>query len=92
MSICKQSAACLILMSLSPGAGNGALETDWVNAYAPQVVAAGKPDIDEVIRDVYPVRDELVSVMIGNAAASRDEISKYGTVTGMSIVEPRFHT
>ncbi len=67
------------------------LEPGWINAYAPEVVAAGKTDTDAVIDDVYPARDELVFVMIGNAAAIRDQVSKYGQVTEMSIRQPRFH-
>lgn len=66
------------------------LERDWINAYAGQIVATDQDDTGAVIDEVYPQRNQLVYVLIGNAAAIRDAVSKYGQITEISITEPRF--
>lgn len=66
------------------------LEDSWINTYAKQLVAAGQPDTSKVIAEVYPRREQLVYVMIGNASAIRDAVAKYGEITEISITEPRF--
>jgi zinc protease len=37
-----------------------------------------------------PQRDDLVIVLIGDAAKIRDTVQKYGPVTEMKITDPRF--
>lgn len=66
------------------------LDTDYINAYASELVKADNSGIGRVIETVYPTEDELVFVLIGNADAIRDSVAKYGAVTEMSIVEPSF--
>jgi predicted Zn-dependent peptidase len=61
-----------------------------VDGYASAVEATGLDDIRAVARDVYPDPDNLTFVLIGNAAAIRGQIGKYGPVTEMSITDPRF--
>ena len=43
-----------------------------------------------VINEVYPGRDDLVFVLLGDAAQIRESITRYGSVTEMSITEPQF--
>lgn len=66
------------------------LDTGYINAYAQELVKADMTGIEQVIESVYPARDELVFVLIGNAAAIRSDVAKYGTVTEMTITDLRF--
>lgn len=66
------------------------LDTDWVNAYPRDIVGAGPDRIGRVIDQVYPRREELVFVLIGNAEAIRDDVAGYGELTEMSINAPSF--
>ena len=66
------------------------LDTDYINAYAQELVNADNAGIESVIETVYPRAEELVFVLIGNADAIRADVAKYGPVTEMSITEPRF--
>lgn len=66
------------------------LERDWVNTYPQLIVDADESAIAQVIADVYPRREELVFVLIGNAEAIRDTVAGYGELVEMSINEPRF--
>jgi hypothetical protein len=43
-----------------------------------------------VIEAVYPSRDDLVYVLLGDADAIRDAVAKYGAVTELPITEPYF--
>ena len=66
------------------------LDASYINGYGAAVTAAAPIDIKSVIRDVYPRRDELVFVIIGDADLLRNDIAKYGPVTEMAITEPQF--
>ena len=66
------------------------LDTGYINAYAQELVKADRAGIDRVIDTVYPERDELVFVLIGNAGAIRADVAKYGKLTEMAIIEPSF--
>lgn len=66
------------------------LPRDYIDGYA-DALAGVTPEIAAtVISDVYPRRDSLVFVLLGDADAIRDDVQKYGPVTEMSITEPRF--
>ncbi|NNF15096.1 MAG: insulinase family protein [Gammaproteobacteria bacterium] len=67
------------------------LETDYINAYGKKLVQTDLPQIAEVIDTVFPQPDEMVLVMIGNAAAIRSDIKKYGSVTEKKITDPTFN-
>ncbi|HEX6929587.1 MAG TPA: pitrilysin family protein [Gammaproteobacteria bacterium] len=66
------------------------LGRDDVDEYAGRVAAVTPADARTVIESVYPERDALVFVLIGDAAAIRDTAARYGTVTEMHITDPRF--
>lgn len=66
------------------------LDRGYIDDYAKLIVGASPAQISAVIGDVYPTREELVMVMIGNADAIRESISKYGQVTEISITSPVF--
>ena len=67
-----------------------ALGDDYVDEYIAAIGNVDEESIAAVVDDVYPKRDELVFVILGDAELIRDSIAKYGSVTEMSITEPRF--
>ncbi len=66
------------------------LDASYINDYGAAIAAATAESLDAVIDRVYPSPDDVVLVLLGNAAAIRDAVTKYGPVTEMSITEPRF--
>ncbi len=66
------------------------LDVDYVNAYGAAVAEATVENIRAVIGSVYPLPENLVFVVIGDAELIRDDIAKYGSVTELVITEPRF--
>ncbi len=66
------------------------LDDSYVNAYAEAVTAADRASVEAVIAEVYPLPDDLVFVLLGDADAIRDSIAKYGPLTEAAITEPRF--
>lgn len=66
------------------------LGDDYVDRYIDAIGDVNEASIAEVIDDVYPKRDELVFVILGDAEVIRDGVAKYGSVTELSITEPRF--
>jgi predicted Zn-dependent peptidase len=66
------------------------LDRSYVEEYGPALGAVTLDSAARVTADVYPSSDDLVFVFIGNAAAIREAVKKYGTVTEMKISDPTF--
>ena len=66
------------------------LDVGYINEYGQALGSADVAVVGEVIESVYPVPDDLVFVLIGDADAIREDVAKYGPVTELSITEPRF--
>ena len=66
------------------------LDASYVNAYVPAVANSNIEAIQSVISSVYPLTDNLVFAIIGDAELIRDSVAKYGPVTEMSLTDPRF--
>ena len=66
------------------------LDRSYVDEYGSELQAAAAESVALAISDVYPVPDDLVFVIIGDADAIRDAVAKYGEITEMSIAEPSF--
>jgi predicted Zn-dependent peptidase len=66
------------------------LGRDYIDGYGEALLAATPVSVHNTISEVYPLPENLVLVLIGDAAAIRDEIAKYGPVTEVSITEPSF--
>lgn len=66
------------------------LDADHVNSYGATLEAAAAAGIADTINDVYPSADDVVLVVVGDAALLREALADYGPVTEMSIDEPRF--
>ena len=69
---------------------NYGLGTEYVDGYGSAVRAVSSESLKAIIEEVYPSPEELVFVLIGDAETIRDEVKKYGSVTELSITEPRF--
>ena len=66
------------------------LDASYIDNYGPALEAATTDSVAAVIDEVYPSTEDLSFILIGNAAAIREAVTKYGPVTEMSIDEPRF--
>ena len=66
------------------------LDANYVDGYAAALAGATAEGIIDVINEVYPSADDVVFVIVGDAAGLREALSGYGSVTEMSIIEPRF--
>lgn len=66
------------------------LTHSYIDDYGAQVSAVNTESIATVIDAVYPQQDNLVFVLLGDAALIRDAVTKYGPIIEMSITEPRF--
>jgi len=66
------------------------LGTAYIDEYGAELAAATRNSIAAVIDQVYPRAEDLTFVLIGDASLIREDVSQYGTVTEMSIDEPRF--
>jgi len=66
------------------------LDASYINDYGAALAAANSDAIALAIAEVYPLPEDLVVVLIGDASLIREDISKYGPVTEMSIDEPQF--
>ena len=67
------------------------LSHDHVNGYADALEAVTPESAAAVIASVYPTRDDLVFVLLGDAEAIREAAGAYGEVTEMSVTAPTFH-
>lgn len=66
------------------------LDESYINDYGSAIASADGEAIRAVIKRVYPAEDALVFVIIGDAEAIREQVSKYGPITEMPITDPRF--
>ncbi len=66
------------------------LDRGYIDRYAAEIAAVDGPATRSLIDAVYPSSDNLVFVLIGDAAKVRDGVKKYGTLTELAIVEPTF--
>ena len=66
------------------------LDRSYIDEYGSELQAAAAESVALAISEVYPQPDDLVFVIIGDAATIRDDVAKYGEVTEMSITEPSF--
>lgn len=66
------------------------LDRSYVDGYGPALAAVSLQDAARVTQAVYPSPGDLVLVFIGDAAAIRDTVRKYGPVTEMKLEDPAF--
>ena len=66
------------------------LGREYIDSYGEALEAVTPVSAHNAISEVYPLPENLVFVLIGDADAIRDDVAKYGPVTELSITEPRF--
>jgi predicted Zn-dependent peptidase len=66
------------------------LGPDDVNDYAARVAASDVTAVRRAIEQAFPQPDDLVLVLIGDAAKIRGAVARYGPVTKMKITDPQF--
>lgn len=66
------------------------LDRSYIDSYGEALEAATPVSLHNAISEVYPAAKDVVIVLIGDAAAIRESVAKYGPVTEVSITEPRF--
>lgn len=66
------------------------LDEAFINDYGDAVANADGEAIRSVISAVYPLPENLVFVILGDAELIREDIAKYGPISEMAITEPRF--
>jgi zinc protease len=66
------------------------LGKDYIEGYAPALLKVDLAETAAVTADAFPRPDDLVMVLIGDAAKIREGVAKYGTVTEMKLSDPDF--
>jgi predicted Zn-dependent peptidase len=66
------------------------LDRRYIDDYSRQLGAVTPADAKKVIDEVFPPSSALAIVVIGNAAAIRDSLRKYGPITEMKLADPTF--
>ena len=67
------------------------LDASYINDYGDELAAVTPEAVAEVIAEVYPSRDELVLIAIGDADRVREQLTRFGEVTEIEITDPSFH-
>jgi predicted Zn-dependent peptidase len=65
-------------------------DRSYIDEYGAALAAATPVTISNTIAEAYPTVDDLVFVLIGDADVIREDVAKYGPVTEISIIAPRF--
>jgi zinc protease len=66
------------------------LGKDYIEGYGPALQKVDASEASAVTADAFPRPDNLVIVLIGDAAKIRDMAAKYGAVTEMKLSQPDF--
>jgi zinc protease len=66
------------------------LDRRYIDDYSAQLAAVTPADARKVIDEVYPPGTSLTLVVVGNAAAIREGLRKYGPITEMKLADPTF--
>ena len=66
------------------------LDRSYIEGYGRAIEAVDRDAAQRVIREAYPLPENLVVVMIGDAAKVRAAAAKYGPVTEMPLAAPDF--
>jgi predicted Zn-dependent peptidase len=66
------------------------LGKDYIEGYGPALLKVDLPETAAVTADAFPRPDDLVIVLIGDAAKIREGVARYGTVTEFKLSDPDF--
>lgn len=66
------------------------LGKDYIEGYGPALLKVDLAETAAVTADAFPRPDDLVMVLIGDAAKIREGVAKYGPVTEFKLSDPDF--
>jgi predicted Zn-dependent peptidase len=66
------------------------LGKDYIEGYGPALLQVDLAETAAVTADAFPRPDDLVMVLIGDAAKIREAVAKYGAITEMKLSDPEF--
>jgi len=66
------------------------LGVGYIENYSAQLQSVTLPHVQSVIETAFPDPDAVAIVLIGDAAALRDEVRRYGPITEMPLIQPDF--
>jgi len=66
------------------------LDRSYIDQRASSLAAVTLDEARKVVQEQFPTAENLTLVVIGNAAAIRDGLRKYGPVTEMKLSDPTF--
>ncbi|MBB6092585.1 putative Zn-dependent peptidase [Povalibacter uvarum] len=66
------------------------LDRGYIDGYAASLGAVTSDDAQRMIRENFPSSDNVMLVVVGQAAVLREGLRKYGSVTEMKLSDPHF--
>ena len=66
------------------------LGKDYIEGYGPALAQVDLTETAAVTADAFPRPDDIVLVLVGDAAKIRESVAKYGTVTEFKLLDPDF--
>lgn len=66
------------------------LDRSYIDGYGAALGAVSAQDAQRMIRERFPTKDEVTLVVIGQAAAIRAGLRKYGPIAEMKLSDPTF--
>lgn len=66
------------------------LDRSYIDGYGAALGAVSAQDAQKMIRERFPTKDEVTLVVIGQAAAIREGLRKFGPVAEMKLGDPTF--
>lgn len=66
------------------------LDVSYVNDYGEALLAVDIEAVANTIDAVFPTAEDLVFVLLGDAAAIREQVSRYGPLTEIPVTDPHF--
>ena len=66
------------------------LGAGYIENYSSQLQSVTLPQVQSVIETAFPAPDAIAIVLIGDAAALRGEVGRYGPITEMPLIQPDF--
>jgi predicted Zn-dependent peptidase len=64
------------------------LDRRYVEGYGPALAEVGLEDTRRVIDEAFPSPDDVVMVLVGDAAKIRDSIRHYGPLSEIALAAP----
>jgi zinc protease len=66
------------------------LGKDYIEGYGPALAQVDLAETAAVTADAFPRPEDIVLVLVGDAAKIRESVARYGTVTEFKLQDPDF--